>query len=256
MHFDAILRTDNEVWDRIFPALAAFTINPRGLEALVAILGNDDPPWRRWFLTRISERLANEDRLSQLYRDLRSANAPLTADELQPFFARLIKAAKFDEAYETWVSRLPPLQRSSSGHPYNGDFAIDPDGSPFDWVWRSAPGTDFQLANLDATAGRALRIQFSGARVGTDLVTQLMRLPPGTYRLTGKLKADLRTQRGLWWRISCANILKVSVSPQILTLSQSPLIDGRAPWRPFGVNFTVPEAGCPAQWLRPRTSRS
>lgn len=247
-HADALLRVDTD-WELIFPALAAFTVDPHGLQALAAILG--DSPWRAPFLAHVSGRLANDEWLLQLYRALRVGKTPPSVKELQPFLARLIKDGRFDEAYRTWQETLPPERRSSDRYPYNEDFAADPDGLPFDWVLRSVPGTDIQLVTSpDRRKGRALQIQFSGARVDFQNVTQLMRLPPGTYYLSGMVKAeDLRTQRGIWWRISCANMLKVEVSPALTTLGHTALVAGTFPWREFGVDFTVPEAGCPAQWL-------
>jgi hypothetical protein len=252
-HSDAILRTDDgNGWGRLFPALAAFTVDPRAMQSLTAFLG-DDPQWRRWFLTELSARLFNEDRLVQLYRNLQAGKTPPTTTESQPFLVRLIKGGRFDEAYRTWRETLAPERRSSDSYPHNGDFAADPDGLPFDWVLQSVPGAEIDLvASPDGGKGRALQIQFSGARVDFHNVTQLMMLPSGQYRLSERVKANnLLTQRGLWWRVSCADIFKgaLAVHSNLVTLGHTKLVVGNVPWTDVNVDFEVPRGGCPAQWL-------
>lgn len=251
-HSDAILRMDPPGWERLFPALAAFTVDPRAMQALTAFLG-DDPLWRRWFLTQLSARLANEDRLVQLYRNLQAGKTPPTTTDLQPFLVRLIKGGRFDEAYRTWRGTLAPERRSSDSYPYNGDFAADPDGLPFDWVLQSIAGAEIDLvASPDGGKGRALQIQFSGARVDFHNVTQLMLLPSGRYRLGGRVKAsNLLTQRGLRWRVSCADIFKgaLAVHTDLVTLGHTKPMAGSIPWADFNLAFEVPKGGCPAQWL-------
>jgi hypothetical protein len=66
-------------------------------------------------------------------------------------------------------------------------------------------------------------------------------LPAGDYRLTGKYKSDLVSQRGLLWRIFCGST----------TLGESFPIRGSDPaWKEFGIAFTVPPEGCSAQTVQ------
>jgi hypothetical protein len=55
--------------------------------------------------------------------------------------------------------------------------------------------------------------------------------------------AELRTVRGVWWRIFCAN---ASAS----TLANTELASGTMPWTDFTVKFQVPATDCGGQWLQ------
>ena len=71
-----------------------------------------------------------------------------------------------------------------------------------------------------------------------------MLLPAGDYSFSGRLKtAELRTVRGLWWRIFCANA-------SANTIANSELVSGTMPWTDFTVKFQVPATDCGAQWLQ------
>src|SRR5260370_3307182 len=71
-----------------------------------------------------------------------------------------------------------------------------------------------------------------------------MLLRAGDYKCTGGVKSeDLRTSRGLWWRIFCAD-------KPVDTLAHTELVSGTAPWTDFTVTFQVPAADCRAQWLQ------
>ena len=62
-HADAILRMHYREWrTEFFPVLATFTVDPRAFEALTDFLATS-PPWRTWFLSRLSTRLADQARL-------------------------------------------------------------------------------------------------------------------------------------------------------------------------------------------------
>ena len=247
-HADAILRTTRDFDERIFPSLASFTLSPPALQALVTRL-RADPPWRGWLLSELSARLADDTRLLQLYRALRDGTTPPDTTELKPLFTRLIKDRRFDDAHRFWQDTLPPQRRNSGRYPYNADFSQAPSGLPFDWILQSMPGADIAIVPLDEGEGRAVQIQFSGARVNFQNVYQLMTLPPGDYRLSGKMKAeDLQTRRGLRWRVTCADAFPLAMPRGLATLGHSPLLATSVPWRNFGMEFSVPR-GCPAQWL-------
>ena len=244
-NLDAILRvSNNDLRARLFPALAAFTVDPRAFAALTEFLVTA-PPWRGWFLMSLSTALANRSRLTELYAALKEQNSPPTAGELIPYLNRLVRDREFTQAYQTWQDALPPAQRKNARYPYNRDFDAPLDGMPFNWMLRSVIGADVQIVpSPDGARTRALRLQFSGTRVSFANVSQLMLLPPGNYRFSGNVKAnDFHTSRGLWWRIYCAE------RPQD-TLGQTDLVSGPLPWTDFSLDFVVPDKGCTAQQLQ------
>ena len=71
-----------------------------------------------------------------------------------------------------------------------------------------------------------------------------MLLQPGRYRLSGRMKADkLRTERGLWWTISCTSGKKGE-------LGHTDLVSGTVAWTEFRADFAVPSQDCNAQEIR------
>jgi hypothetical protein len=237
---DAMLRMDFR--PDLFPVLASFTVDPRAFEALTAFLATA-PPWRSWFLSELSARLANKTRLVQLYAALNDSENPPTKNELRPYLMRLIQDENFELAYQTWHATLLPGQRADEAHPFNRDFEFPVDGLPFNWSLEAVPGADIRVVSSDDKK-RALSVEFSGARVRFANVKQLMLLPAGAYSFSGKMKtAELRTVRGLWWRIFCANA-------SANTLANTELVSGTMPWTDFAVKFKVPATDCGALWLQ------
>jgi tetratricopeptide (TPR) repeat protein len=244
-HLDAILRVDMNAKTRFFLVLASFTVEPQTLKALTSFLATA-PPWREWFLSQLSLHLINVSRLTDLYTALAKTDHPPTTDELRPYISRLIDVGQYKQAYATWINTLPAALRPNKTYPYNRDFTIPVDDEmPFNWVLREIPGEDVQIVpSPDGGRKRVLRAQFSGARVIFAGATQLLMLPPGDYRFSGRVKADdLRTTRGLWWRIYCAG-------KSGATLAQTKLVSGTIPWTEFTAKFQVPAADCQAQWLQ------
>jgi hypothetical protein len=238
-----MLRISDNFRTELFPVLASFTVNPQAFGALTGLLATS-PPWRSWFLSELSDRLANQTRLVQLYAALKETENPPTKDELRAYLNRLIKDENFELAYQTWRATLPPQQRADKTYPFNGDFALPIDGLPFNWSLEATAGTDYQIvSSVDKAKKRALLIAFSGGRA-YPTVKQLMLLPAGDYSFNGRVRtAELRTSRGLWWHIFCATV-------SANTLANTELVSGTLPWTDFTVRFQVPATDCGAQWLQ------
>jgi tetratricopeptide (TPR) repeat protein len=243
-HADAIVRMDNEWLEELFPVLAALTVDARAFEALTDFLATS-PPWRTWFLSQLSTRLANRARLIELYAALNETENPPTKQELRPYLDRLISDGNFEEAYQAWHRTLPPEQQARDTYLFNPDFKIPIDGLPFNWSLETVSGAEIQIVSSpDGGREPALLVEFLGARVSFENVKQLMLLSAGDYTFRGRVKTeDLVTARGLWWNIFCAD----SVAK---TLAHTELVSGTIPWTDFAVNFQVPAADCRAQWLQ------
>ena len=243
-HADALLRTnylDAEFTGAMFPALAAFTREGAAFAALSEFLASD-PPWRSWYLRNLAGNLVDRSRVIALYAALSASKHPPSAEELAPYVQRLVRDGEYAAARQVWRASLPAAQRNEDALLYNGDFSRPLGGLPFNWTVVALPGADASIVADDD--GHALRVQFSGARVPGWNVSELLLLPPGRYRLSGRVKAqDLRAIRGLWWRLACTD------KPQE-SLTQTELIAADRPWTGFAADFSVPAQGCAAQWLR------
>jgi hypothetical protein len=164
---------------------------------------------------------------------------------LSPYLDRLIRDGRYDLARQTWLGTLPAALPANEARPFNGDFDLPIDGLPFNWRVTTIAGAEIDIVPSLANGQRpALRVQFSGRRVSFANVAQLLLLPPGSYTLAGKVKAEeLDTVRGLWWRVFCADDAKN-------TLAHTELVSGSLPWTDFAVDFQVPDKNCRAQWLQ------
>lgn len=243
-HADAIFRINNDLYYQLFPVIAAFTVDPRAFDALTEFLVTV-PAWRTWFLSQLSNRLANRARLVELYAALKKSGSPPTTPELRAFIERLIRDGDFDLAYQTWRERLPA--GAVETFPFNRNFEAPIDGIPFNWVLIPIPEADIRIVQSpDGANGRALRIQFFGGRASsTAIVRQLMLLPPGDYILEGRVKADeLNGPRGLWWNVQCG------MNSPAQSLIHTDLVRGTIPWTNFSTTFTIPSQGCKAQTLQ------
>jgi hypothetical protein len=116
---------------------------------------------------------------------------------------------------------------------------------PFDWELSQVRGAVTEVAASPAGgSGKAQRIVFSGTRVAYRHAAKLVVLQPGTYELGGTVSADdLKTARGMRWRIACAE-------GEGAQIAETDAHAGTFPWRGFAVTFTVPSTGCRAQRLR------
>ena len=236
-----MFRVQPNLLSSLFPALAAFTVSPPAMKDLSDFLASN-PPWREGFLWSLSGRLSDKAHLDQVYEALLESSDPPTRRELASYLNRLIKNGRFSLAYEKWKQAMPPERRAADNLPYNGNFELPFDGLPFNWSADPVPGAAVQVVGGEDGKGRALRVQFSGARVQFN-VRQMTLLLPGRYRLAVRVKAEnLRTIRGLWWRIFCAN-------DTTNTLAQTALVSGNLPWSDQHVEFEVPPQGCEAQHL-------
>jgi hypothetical protein len=87
-----------------------------------------------------------------------------------------------------------------------------------------------------------LRIAFSGDRIPFNHVKQMLALPPGPFRLTGRVRlADLRSERGQVWTVACVGKRE--------PLAQTEPMSGVRDWGDFSLEFDIPDTGCGGQWL-------
>jgi len=243
-HADTILRTAPRLVRFVVPFLARIAEDAEARPLFEQRLAAN-PPWRAAVLSALPGAISDAHTLLDLLLSLRETPAPPTAADLRGYIGVLIKHGYFELAYYAWLQFLPPEQLASAGLLFNGHFEHAPSGLPFDWQIASGAGSAIYVgpaAGLDK--GQALQIELGQGRVDFGYVQQTVLLAPGSYRFEGRYRGDLAGRRGLVWRLGCAG-------KQGSLLAQSPMIIGPAPtWRPFDVNFTVPETDCRAQQIR------
>jgi hypothetical protein len=238
-----LLRSRFYLREQISPTLLAFAIDDEAKAALVRVLG-ENPPWRAWYLAEVAKSMNDPGVAYAVYADLKDTANPPSSRELAPYLQNLVGAGRFEQAYLTWIHFLPNERRRNITYVYNGDFEYPLSGLPFDWMIGEILGATTEIvATPSAENGHVVRIEFANRRIAYRHLRKLLMLPPGGYQLTGMVSANnLQNERGLTWRIACAEMDKQ-------LLGESPRVLGTVGWRRFELSFEVPHGNCRAQWL-------
>lgn len=241
---DALLRTIPELAPAVVPVLAHFAEQKASNGAVKALL-RSDPPWRDLFFAVLPESITDARTPLDLLMALRTTPAPPTQQDVSGYVDFLIQHKFYELAYYTWLQFLPASELRHAGLLFNGDFAISPSGEPFNWIIRQGAGVTVDIVpKPDAGDARALLVDFLYGRVDYRSVSELVVLPPGTYRFGGEYRGKIVGPRGMSWRIACA---EDSAKP----IGEGPMIMGVAStWTKTGFAFTVPPTMCRAQYVR------
>ena len=229
---------------QIFPVLLQLAGDPTTRTLLQPWLA-DSPDWWDRFFAYAAAKAERVETVIWLYQQ-RHRNPVLPgSDEQRVFLDRLWKEGRWSEAYLAWLNGLNERQQQGLGTVYNGGFELPITGIGFDWRMEAPRGTLVEVAETYGTrGGQALHVAFNGQRVRFQHVQQSLYLEPGAYRLQGRARPDgLRAERGLRWTVRC-------VGSETRLLAESDAFAGSDDWQVFATNFTVPDAGCPAQILR------
>ncbi len=240
---DILLRTRPQLEKHVFPMLGRIAEIPTAKGELTRMLAKN-PPWRGNFFNALPRNVTDARTPLELLLSLRDAAVPPTDKERQAYLQALIEHKLYEVAYYSWLQFLPPDQLNNTGRLYNGSFELSPSGLPFDWVFKKGPGVNIKFApRPDQVQEQALLIEFGPGRVDFGAgITELVLLPPGNYRLEGKYKADLVSQRGLQWSVKCAG--------ETTSIGVSGTMNGSSPtWQDIDLTFTVREDECPAQYV-------
>lgn len=240
-HADALMRRVPSPPVPVLRLLSVVARNPNAIAPLADRLAAN-PGWRRWFFIYLDayEKPPATELTGQLLTRLQHSAAPPTDEEVGLYLAGLAVQGKFADAEAAWRQLTPGAR---AGYVHNGDFELPARTTPFDWFLRSGVGWTASIdASPDASHGHALRIDYDGTSTTIPL-RQLVVLPPGAYRLTGRmLDAGDGGAEGFVWRVICVG------APD--PLAKAPAPPGAAgQWHAFSADFAVPASGCPAQLL-------
>jgi hypothetical protein len=241
---DGILRTRPELARYVVPVLGQIAQDKQASGQLKTILSNN-PPWRRQFLSALPTAVTDARTPLNLLLALRTGTTPLKSADINGYLDFLIAHKFYDLAYYTWLQFLPTEQLRDTGLIFDGNFDVPPSGLPFDWKITPGSGVTIDIVpRTDQAGGHALLVEFLYGRVEYQGVTELIMLAPGTYEFKGKYKGELAGPRGLKWRIVCAGDGNAKIG------ESSPIMGKTRNWDAMAFSFTVPVAGCRAQYVR------
>lgn len=238
-HYDTVLRVSPQMHAQLFPILIQAIRVPEIAVALNRLLRTQRPVWGGEFMKALLRGSGDGRSLYLVTRGLLDPADPLGREQLTSLLRALSNARAYDLAWRAYVEAWPARGRGAALL-WNGDFSSDPGAAPFDWGFaddaalaperRVRTGDDFALF-LPA-----------GVSADADAARQLVRLAPGSYRLTGLAGGvpDDRETRPLV-AIACA-------AENGATLAQQDLPVAGDAGAGFAIPFTVP-AGCAHQWV-------
>jgi hypothetical protein len=241
---DILLRTRPELTDFVLNYVLLAALEPAGLPLAVEALAKR-PGWRRAFFAFLPRSPRRSDALFQLVTALKERGSTPSAEELAPFLDALIQDGRADAAYNVWLQSLPEAELAHVGLMVNGSFEAAPSGLPFDWRLSAGLNAVAEFAPSGTQNERVLHISFGSGRVKFPELRQVLFLPPGRYRLEGKLRGRIIAKRGLRWQMLCA-------AGQPRPLAETDMLMGTAgQWRVFSFDTEVPEGSlCAGQILR------
>lgn len=215
-----------------------------GQNALVERLA-ERPKWRAAYLGALAgltaEGYADHERV---LRRLRFSAAPPSSEEIDAFLARLVGEGRFLEARAALVHLTPPTRSTNLVN--DAEFAAFDRGessSPFSWKRQVPSGLSIALEPnpLDPST-RHLTVRSTSPYIG-PVISQLLILPPGRYRLIGDVRGGrVELNMPLDWTLTCVG----GADPPGAGRPVQQMAGG---WSRLHKIIVIPSEGCPAQRL-------
>jgi hypothetical protein len=239
-HADALMRRQWRFQTMVFPGLVGALRDPAAVAPVVQTL-NAHPDWRGPFLNFLAWRAADPAVAARLFLALAASPSPPSDADDANLVGRAVSQGDYAGARALWTRLLPRGSARDADLVYDGDFRPAPGAAPFNWRLIQSEGVTAETVPA-ADGAPALHVLAPAARNATA-AEQLISLPPGTYRLSGRALVEPGQAGDLFsWRVSCVSRPD---TPIVETVQSA----GPAGWRAFSADFQVGQ-GCAAQWLR------
>jgi hypothetical protein len=211
---------------QLVPALAEYARVPGAQEKLSEVLSGN-PQLKKPLFAALSADPDNAELILALADDELSPSDPGTRAWESRLLNGLISRRDYGRAYGLW-RRFSGLGSSVPALLFNGEFKTVPAPPPFNWNLSSSG------AGIAEAGDGALSVLYYG-RDDITLASQLLLLPPGTYRFEARVSGQV-VPGSLVWSLQCAQGSALSDNPMTVPVAT--------------LTFTVPSSGCAAQWLQ------
>lgn len=233
---DALLRRSPQAADRLFGPMIGALDDPAAVAALTERLSYA-PPWRGSFLAELTGQ-GSETAIRAVLGRLQASRRPLTDTEMAWVLRRYLVNHDRGEVRAFWAELLTPADRARLSNVYDGGFETGTGVQPFGWQVTREASASARFTEVGGANGKALHAEHFGARKAR-MLTQLLVLAPGAWRLSGRAMAEGGGEPGaLAWTVSCGTGGELA--------AVRPAQPGG--WRAFDTAFTVP-TGCHTQVL-------
>jgi hypothetical protein len=241
---DGLIRARPKRADDLFAIAADIAADPEGRNAVAAKLAAR-PPWRQQFLAHTIA--AGKPQVAQqIMSELRVLGTPASAGELDLLIDHHLKAGEIDAAFATWLASLGAEELKAVRLVYDGGFDHEIRSLSFDWTVTPAKGLSHRrFPRNTASMDMALQLDFLEMGESFANLSQIIRLRPGRYRLSGEARfEDFQSPAGIAFRIHCLG------GGQQNPLDETGQLPQSSQWIGFEKTFSVPASGCPDQLLR------
>lgn len=243
---DILLRISPDIAKYVMSYLAAASHDPEGRVLLAEKLAAG-PSWRRDFLRSFNELFDKDQTALAVIAELKKTKRPASTQEIGIYINHLVWTNATDVAYNLWLQTLPPERLSTLGLLTNAGFETDPGNFVlFDWFVGLGQNSVAEFVPSGLPGGQRLfHVSFGEGRIKFPEVAQVLILPPGRYRLEGRLRGSIISKRGLRWQLSCYPLNET-------VLGELEMLVGRSEqWRVFTLEAEVPQSReCKGQLLR------
>lgn len=231
-----ILRLVPDASAALVPQIAQLAADPKTSGGLSLLLARN-PSLRDTVLARLAAVGADPNLVLTLAAQSGSGGNPANPPEWQHvLLGKLVGAGQIARARKVWLASIGGGAVPADGV-YDGAFRGAPGAAPFNWeLVTDAEGV------AERVSPPALQVDYYG-RNPALVARQLLQLAPGAYRLQFRADGAAKGEGSrLEWTVGC-----VGAPAPLLKL---PLKDIVSAPRTLAAPFTVPNAGCAAQWLR------
>lgn len=244
VRLDGLIRSRPAEARNFFALAADIAADPDGSKALARTLAST-PPWRGQFLAYLLTSQQPEI-ATELMEELREIGTQIPDSEIAAVINYYLKISAMDQGYAVWLSSLSEDEMSDVLLIYDGGFRHPIRNLRFDWTLRPASGLTYRLFPRNtASSDQTLQLDFEDFTGSISHLSQILRLAPGRYRISGETRTDVFTSpTSLVFRIYCLADGRSSILDETAPLPQS------KQWISFDKVLTVPPEKCDNQLLQ------
>lgn len=241
---DGLIRAKPSDAANFFALAAEISADPEGVAAVARMLATN-PPWRRQFFDALIAKGQAETAFGVMGA-MRSTDAAVDVAETRALIDAELRAGDIDRAYTIWLAGLGEDELKDVRLVYDGGFTHPPRSLRFDWTVAPSEGLAVRLFPRNtASMDQTLQIDLLDFQGGFANLSQILRLRPGRYQLSGEVRFEnFASPTGLVFRLLCLDRGKGKSLDETAPLPQS------TQWIGFEKTFRVPDAGCTSQLLR------
>jgi hypothetical protein len=220
----------------LIPQLAKMVTDPKTAGTLRGAL-NNNPGLLHAVLSRLASDGTSADTILSLAAQAGPPPPGVDTQWQGILVNNLAKQGQAERAYKLWqeFGKVPAAEVGKGL--YDPDLKGLPGSAPFNW--RLVAGAE---GVAEKASGGGMQVGYYG-RVNAELAEQLLMLKPGRYRLQFQAEGDAKGENSkIVWSLSCQGSKASLVQLPLTGITYAP--------RMITAGFTVPSAGCGAQWLR------